>query len=423
MTKEFDIVVIGAGTAGVVAALQTARAGLKTLLIEKNAQPGGTMTSGGIAFPGLFYAWKKQIISGIGWEIVSEAARESKLPLPKFEEQIGMTHHPQYQVKLNALIYAALCDEKLQSAGVKTLYHAMPAGIRFSDNGAEVDICTRSGLQSIRAGRVIDCTGDASVAELAGYEVLHPFPCQPATYSCKLSGYDPAELDWESLKEAAEQAVSRGELLYTDLGWNKQAFTGHLLRVFGNNGNHILPEVPPHSAEGRSALEEAGRASLLRAWRFLRKQKGLENLQMEVKAFECGVRESSVIRGEYTISDLDYVNAVKFPDAVCNAFYPVDLHGDDGVKPVRLADGAVPQVPLRALIPQGSNFMLVAGRCISSERKANSALRVQATCMATAQAAGAAAVISWQDSVAVSKVDTAKVRTLLQSYNAILPVI
>ena len=423
MTKEFDIVVIGAGTAGVVAALQTARAGLKTLLIEKNAQPGGTMTSGGIAFPGLFYAWKKQIISGIGWEIVSEAARESKLPLPKFEEQIGMTRHPQYQVKLNALIYAALCDEKLQSAGVKTLYHAMPAGIRFSDNGAEVDICTRSGLQSIRAGRVIDCTGDASVAELAGYEVLHPFPCQPATYSCKLSGYDPAELDWESLKEAAEQAVSRGELLYTDLGWNKQAFTGHFLRVFGNNGNHILPEVPPHSAEGRSALEEAGRASLLRAWRFLRKQKGLENLQMEVKAFECGVRESSVIRGEYTISDLDYVNAVKFPDAVCNAFYPVDLHGDDGVKPVRLADGAVPQVPLRALIPQGSDFMLVAGRCISSERKANSALRVQATCMATAQAAGAAAVISWQDSVAVSKVDTAKVRTLLQSYNAILPVI
>jgi flavin-dependent dehydrogenase len=74
MDKEFDIVVVGAGTAGVVAALQTARSGLRTLLIEKNSQPGGTMTSGGISFPGLFYAWKKQIISGIGWELVSEAA-------------------------------------------------------------------------------------------------------------------------------------------------------------------------------------------------------------------------------------------------------------------------------------------------------------------------------------------------------------
>ena len=135
------------------------------------------------------------------------------------------------------------------------------------------------------------------------------------------------------------------------------------------------------------------------------------------------MRESCVIRGEYTIGDLDYVNAVKFYDAVCNAFYPVDLHGDDGVTPVRLADGDVPQVPLRALIPQGSCFMLVAGRCISSERKANSALRVQATSMATAQAAGAAAVISLQDSAAVGKVDIEKVRTLLLRHKAILPAI
>ena len=421
MDKEFDIVVVGAGTAGVVAALQAARTGLKTLLIEKNSQPGGTMTSGGISFPGLFYAWKKQIIAGIGWELVSEAAAESKLPLPEFEAQVGMTRHPQYQVKLNALIYAALCDEKLKNAGIKTLYHAMIAGIRLNGNGYELDICTRSGVQSISAGRVIDCTGDASVAELAGYEVLHPFPCQPATYSCKLSGYDPAALDWESLKIAADKAVNCGELLYTDLGWNKHAFTGHFLKVCGNNGNHILPEVPPHSAEGRSALEEAGRASVLRAWRFLRKQKGLKNLQIDVKSFECGVRESSVIRGEYTIRDLDYVNAVKFYDAICNAFYPVDLHDDDGVTQARLADGAVPQVPLRALIPQNSRFMLVAGRCIASERKANSALRVQASCMATAQAAGAAAVISLQDSTAVGSVDIEKVRTLLRRHKAILP--
>ena len=59
------------GTAGVIAAVQSARANCKTLLIEKNGLPGGTMTASAIAFPGLFYAWRKQIISGIGWEIVS----------------------------------------------------------------------------------------------------------------------------------------------------------------------------------------------------------------------------------------------------------------------------------------------------------------------------------------------------------------
>ena len=104
ISRSFDIIVIGGGTAGVVAAIQAARAGCQTLVIEKNALPGGTMTIGGIAFPGLFYAWRKQIIAGIGWELVTQAAAESGRPLPDFEKQIGMRDHPRYQVRLDPLI-------------------------------------------------------------------------------------------------------------------------------------------------------------------------------------------------------------------------------------------------------------------------------------------------------------------------------
>ena len=421
MDKSFDILVAGAGTAGVVAAIQAARAGCKTILVEKNGMPGGTMTAGGIAFPGLFYAWKKQIIAGIGWELVSEAAAESGLPLPKFENQIGMTQHPLYQVRLNPLIYAALCDEKLASCGVNVLYHAMVADIKLADDGADVTICTREGLEKLHVARVIDCTGDASVTSLAGFDVIHPFPCQPATYCCRLSGYDANALDYGSIKAAADQAVASGDLLYTDLGWNKHGFTEQFLRGYGNNGNHILPEQPPHTSCGRSELEQAGRASLLRAWRFLRRQPGLENLRMDMAAFECGVRESAVIKGEYTITGEDYINAKRYPDAVCNSFYPIDLHGDDGVAPKRLPDGTVPQVPMRALIPKGSDCLVVAGRTVSSDRLANSALRVQASCMATAQAAAAIACVSLRDSVPVGQAPLGKVRELLQNHNAILP--
>ncbi len=421
MDDCFDIMVAGAGTAGVVAAIQAARAGFNTLLVEKNAIPGGTMTAGGIAFPGLFYAWKKQIIAGIGWELVSEAAAESGMPLPKFENQVGMAQHPKYQVRLNPLVYAALCDEKLSSSGVSVLYHAMVADVRLSENGADVAVCTREGLKKLKAARVIDCTGDAAVASLAGLEVVHPFPCQPATYCCRLSGYDANSLDYKSLKDSADQAVASGELLYTDLGWNKNAFTEQFLRGYGNNGNHIIPKLQPHTSCGRSALEQEGRASLLRAWRFLRRQPGLENLRMEMTATECGVRESAVIKGEYTITGEDYITAKRYPDAVCNSFYPIDLHGDDGVAPRRLPDGAVPQVPMRALIPKGSDWMVVAGRTVSSDRLANSALRVQASCMATAQAAAAMACISLRDSVPVAKAPLEKVRVLLQRHNAILP--
>ena len=130
MDKKFDFLIVGAGTSGVVAAIQTARAGYKTILIEKNPFSGGTMTANAIAFPGLFYAWKKQIIGGIGWELVTTAAAESKLPLPKFEEQIGMSNHPKYQVKLNSFIYSAICDEKLLASGVKVLYNTMIGKIK-----------------------------------------------------------------------------------------------------------------------------------------------------------------------------------------------------------------------------------------------------------------------------------------------------
>ncbi|MBQ8755532.1 MAG: FAD-dependent oxidoreductase [Lentisphaeria bacterium] len=421
MEHHFDIIVIGGGTAGVVAAIQAARAGGKTLLVEKNAIPGGTMTAAGIAFPGLFYAWKKQVIAGIGWELVSEAAAESGMPLPEFEKQNGMENHPAYQVRLNPLVYALCCEEKMSAAGVHILYHAMPAEITPFAGGAAVKLCTREGLAEFYAKRIIDCTGDASAVALAGFEVEHPFPCQPGTFNCRLSGYDPDALDWEALSAAADKAVAAGELCYTDLSWNNRTLTAQFIRSYGDNSNHIFPESSPHSAAGRSALEQSAHRSLLRAYRFLKRQPGMEHLRMELAAFECGVRESAVIKGEYTITGEDYVSGRKFPDALCNAFYPIDLHGEEGVEPLKLNEGSVPQVPLRALIPQKSDFLLAAGRCISSDRTANSALRVQATCMATAQAAAAAAVVSCQLNVPLSQTPAEKVREMLKQHGAILP--
>ena len=422
MCELFDIVVIGGGTAGVVAALQTARAGMRTLLVEKNALPGGTMTAGGIAFPGLFYAWRHQVIAGIGWELVTEAAAESGMPLPDFSTQIGMKNHSKYQVRLNPVVYSALCDEKMIAAGVNILYHTMVAEVKVVSGIVELRLCTREGLCTVRARRVIDCTGDASVCSLAGYEVIHPAECQPATLCCCLSGYDYNQLDENGLRSAIDRAVAAGELRYTDLGWNKNGAALQFIRKNGDNANHIFPTLPPHTAAGRSVLEIEARRSLLRAWRFLRKQPGMEKLTIGFGAFECGVRESAVIRGETTVTANDYISGRKYPDALCNSFYPIDLHEDShGVVPKPLEEGTVPQVPFGALVPHGSEYFLAAGRCISSDRLANSALRVQATSMATAQAAGAAAVASIQSEKAVYLTPLGKIGDILRKHGAILP--
>jgi hypothetical protein len=89
------------------------------------------------------------------------------------------------------------------------------------------------------------------------------------------------------------------------------------------------------------------------------------------------------------------------------------------VKP--LPDGVLPQIPRGALIPKGSRRLLAACRIIGSDRMANSALRIQATCMATGQAAGVLAALSDQYHGNISNIPMEKVRQILQENGAILP--
>ena len=118
---------------------------------------------------------------------------------------------------------------------------------------------------------------------------------------------------------------------------------------------------------------------------------------------ETGFRESYRILGETLISVQDYTSGRHFDDAVSYAFYPVDLHTRTGVRPKPLKRGTVPTVPLRALIPKGSENIIVAGRCVSSDRLANSGLRVQAACMGMGQAAGATAALAAESNTTPSR--------------------
>ena len=97
--KSYDVIVVGGGTAGVVAAIQAGRAGAKTLLVEKCGMLGGTITMGAVNFPSSFFAWGKQVISGIGWELVVKTLNEEGKhpPAPADLARLPIQHH----VKIN----------------------------------------------------------------------------------------------------------------------------------------------------------------------------------------------------------------------------------------------------------------------------------------------------------------------------------
>jgi glycine/D-amino acid oxidase-like deaminating enzyme len=419
--STYDVLVIGGGTAGVIAALQASRAGARTLLIEKNGLLGGTMTAGGVNFPGLFHAWGQQIVSGIGWELVERCVRECGLTMPDFSQQKAAEHWKQ-QIRIDRAIYAALCDEAILQAGVELLLHAMLASLQDLGDRWQVRVCTKTGLMDVHARVIVDCTGDANAASIAGFPTRLLEACQPATLICHASGYDPDSLDWESLEMAYDEEVRQGNLRYTDSGWNPTRFTGKWLSTYGESANHILG-FDAGDSQGKTRLEMAGRQSLLRLYRFLRKQPGLQNLRIDYLAPECGVRETTTILGKGTVTVQDYASGRRWVDAVCYSYYPIDLHiegaGEVDIHP--LQDGIVPSIPRRALLPQGSRNFLVAGRCISSDRLANSALRTQASCMATGQAAGAIACLASASGMEVEAIPITEVHRLLAEHRAIVP--
>lgn len=108
MRQRYDVAVIGGGTAGIIAAIQAARAGAETLLVEKTGMLGGTITTAEIANPGLFHAWGEQIIAGIGWELVTQAAAESGTTL--YDPQDWTNHAWRQCVRLNPSVFAAIAD-------------------------------------------------------------------------------------------------------------------------------------------------------------------------------------------------------------------------------------------------------------------------------------------------------------------------
>ena len=121
VTQEVDVLVVGGGTAGTIAAIQAGRAGASTLLVERGAQLGGTTTTGGVAFPGLFDAWGKQIIAGIGWELVKECVELDGGVFPNFAKV--PRRHWQNQIQVNLFLYAILAEEKCEQAGVAIAFH------------------------------------------------------------------------------------------------------------------------------------------------------------------------------------------------------------------------------------------------------------------------------------------------------------
>lgn len=414
-TINTDILVVGGGTAGVIAAIQAGRAGRKVVLVENGSQLGGTTTTAGVNFPGIFFAWGKQVIGGIGWELVQETTALNDDVLPDFSQPHGDAHW-NHQVRVNAPLYTMLAESKCLEAGVQIRYYETPTQAKFRKNKWTVDLMGKGTSTQVVCNQIIDCTGNAYVASIAGFPLLREAEIQPGTLMFRLEGYDFKSLDLKLIKERYDKALERGELV-------KAEFRGDILGLLRSKGDNIqhIAGADSTTSETHTQTNINGRMSLLKHLHFLRSLPGCEKTRVVDMRTEVGVRETYRIDGHYKISHEDYITAKKFDDALSYSYYPIDLHDEHGVIPHQLEEGMVPMIPLRSLVPKNSRNFLVAGRSLSSDRLANSAIRVQASCMGMGQAAAAAAVLACKYNTTPLEVPLDEIKRLIETHGGIIP--
>lgn len=416
-----DVVVIGGGTAGVFAALGAKDAGADVILIEKNNILGGTMTQGMVCCPGLFYAWGKQIINGYAFEAVKRALKYDGREVPVFPYK--SEYHWEQQISLNEFFFACALDEMCKEANISVMLDAYFVGASEEESGIIVYVADKEGLTEISAKKAVDASGNAYLTRRLGYKVNRSEHAQPSSLRMNIGGYDFSKLNKEEVLEKSRVAIENGEIQ----NCSSAEMILNCLSAYTVSYLHTEVSHSDFTREG-TELQRSARKNALAFLRLVKGIRGCENVYIVNFATECGVRETVRIQGEYEISVDDYINGKVFDDAVCYAFYPVDLHMSsdrqntkNNLNNIFLKDGIVPTVPYRALIPKNSKNVLCAGRIISSDQLANSGLRVEATCMAMGQAAGVAAAIAAKDNISVQKVSYTNLAKTLLSQNAIVP--
>ena len=422
MKDAYDVVIVGAGSAGSAAAITAARRGARTLLADRLAFMGGTST----AVLDTFYAFytpgerPRRVVGGIGWEVVERlTAAGVAFERPNtYGAGTGVTYD-QETLKVT-------WEQLAADAGVELLLHTWATGVSVVDGQVRaLRLWSKGGERWVEAGVTVDASGDADVVAMAGgaYDnAARQGKVQSLSTLFKLASVDveraasvpKAEL-WGRMREAA--ASGAYALPRIEGSWHRTPFPGvalvHMTRI---------PNVDATDPEQLTRAEVEGRRQVQEYARFLRDRvPGFERSVVVATSPAIGVRESRRVHGDYVLTRDDVLSARRFDDEIALCGAPIEDHHAGGDTEWQYVGAAgVYGIPYRCLLPAGLDHVLVAGRCFSATHDAHASARSMATCMAMGQAAGTAAVLAVRQGVPPRSVDPAALRERLAEDGALL---
>ena len=403
---ECDVLVVGAGPAGLAAAVSAAGQGARVLLVERYGFLGGMGTAAAVTnFAGLYgrrSGQMQRLVGGVCTELIDRIDALGGLNDPQ-DGMAGRIRVLSYDVAA----YKCAADQWLTDAGVQVLFHALACAVQVEAGLIQsVVLETRSGRRAVRARQVIDASGDADVAALAGAaytlgdgqgHMLYPSTMfrigqVDAPRALAAVGTFGAIDQWMEAAADRYAFARRGAILRPQR--NPSQWRANVTQLRNAQGL----AVDATDAWQLSEAEMQGRRQIVEYMAFLRNEvPGFEQAEMAEIPAQVGVRETRRVHCRHMLDGEEVITGARFDDRIGLNAWPIESHVDGGIewRHFQDPDNAFNQLPLRMLMPlePAPTNLWVAGRCAGMTHSGQSAARASGACFAMGQAAGTAAAM------------------------------
>lgn len=419
LMADHDVIVCGAGPAGVAAALGAARTGASVLLLDCAGCLGGVWTAGSLTWI---------IDGGDKGGLMAELRTRLNERSPHIRSRIVGQGFPFDVEEMKVLL-----EELVLEAGVQVQLHTRVTAASCDTAGRLTHIFTesKSGRQAWGADCFVDCTGDGDLAALAGcgYDLGKPHSgeCQPMSLVAMVYGADAAVIG-DFLGGGLNGPKDRLYQEFARAGVKPSYGAPILLHLFDRVYSLIVNHEYGFSALDAADITRAtlqARSEIYDLVQSLRKLGGpWEPFRLLKTAEQIGIREGRRIHGCYTVTENDLRQGARHEDAICRVTFGVDVHHTNPEQGSAMEEHdhrILPyDIPLRALIARDAKGLLMAGRCISGDFIAHSSYRVTGNAVPMGEAAGVLAALSAKEGCLPQQVPaTAVMRQLNQTTSAV----
>lgn len=423
---EAEVVVIGGGVAGSVAAISALKEGKSCIIIEKSNALGGTATNG-LVIP--FMTSYVSKLDGLNVELNKEYL--------KFDPKACL-NGGENAMFANPVTYAMFYDQKVREMNGRIYYDAtFIDSIKNGDSIEYVIAYIHNDLFAIKGKCFVDCSAEGLVAKSVGCELMHGNEArnhihQSVSLRYEMGGVDKARLcDWlrkinyigygipenpeniEFIREPSyenliQKAIDNHEVTVADMRYIQAFRAPGKPNTFAFNGPQLGEKYNSDDPKEYSTCISEGLASILRYSKFMIKYiPGFENAYITHVASQLGIRESVRVKTKYVLQNDDYTRRARFEDGIAKADWYVDTHSDNSENEnlEKYQVGEYYEVPYRSLITNECSNLIIGGRIIGASFRVEASVRIQITLRDISEVIGQACAYSLNHHIALNQID------------------